>query len=125
MQTYAHNGSVLPMGIDGHFLPKFRQGEKLTMKSKGDILGTVEQISAHNSAYELVDEYGFLPKELQDNQDFCDFLRHFDDYECFCYFCVNDSTIICADSLNGYVISVCSADELITGVLQEYEEYYK
>ena len=95
------------------------------MKIKGDILGTVERISAYNSAFELLDENDFLPKNLRDDQDFCDFLRCCDDYDCIGYFCVNDSTIICTDSINGDVISVCSADELIAGLKEQYEEYYK
>lgn len=95
------------------------------MKIKGDILGTVERISAYSSAFELLEENGFLPENLQDDQDFCDFLRNCDDFECIGYFCVNDSVIICTDNVNGDVISACSADELIAGLKEQYEEYYK
>ena len=112
------------MGIYGHFLPKFRKGEKLTMKIKGDILGTVKRLSAYDSAYELLEDNSLLPENVQDDQDFCDFLRSCDDYECIGYFCVNDSTIICTDNVNGDVISVYSADELIAGLKEQYEEYY-
>ena len=88
------------------------------------IPGIIKQISAYSSAHEMIEEHDLLPKELQDNQDFCEFLQNFDDFECFGYFCVNDDTIICTDRINGDVISICSAAELIAGIKEQYDEFY-
>lgn len=95
------------------------------MKKQVGTLKTVKRISVYGSAYELLQESDLLPEGVQNDTDFCDYMRCCDDYDCIGYFCINDSTIICTDNINGDVISVCSADELLTGLREQYEEYYK
>lgn len=64
-------------------------------------LKAVKRISAYSSAYEVVNnmttkaEYDAIPSELMD------FIRGCDDYECFCYFVINDAEVTIADSING------------------------
>ena len=93
------------------------------MFCKGETIENVRSISAYSSASELIEENGFLPDQLSADEDFCGFLRSFDDYEAIAYFLVNDDTVLCADSISSDLFSVCSVDEFINGIVEQYKEF--
>ena len=94
------------------------------MFCNGETIENVRTISAYSSASELIEDYDLLPAALSANEDFCDYLQSFDDYEAVAYFCINGDTVLCADSVNGDLFSVCSADEFIKGIVEQYENDY-
>ena len=59
----------------------------------------ITNICRYNSAYELLQEFCGLEfwSEIDAEDDI--FLRHFDDFEGFCYYCINGETIIVTDFL--------------------------
>ena len=83
--------------------------------------GDISSIEAYSAVYDLLKENGFLPPNIEG--DFCDYLQHCDDFEAVAYFCVNYDTVLCADSINGDLFSVCSADEFINGIYKQYKEF--
>ena len=88
-------------------------------------ISSIRSISAYRSAHDLINDYGFLPEHLSADADFCNFLRHFDDYEDRQYFCVNDNTIIVADAIDGTVFGSFSAEKVIEIIVNDYEENEK
>ena len=64
----------------------------------------IRSIAQYNCAYDVLQEFcgAEFWQEIDSEDD--TFLRHFDDFEGFCYFCVNGESIIVTDFL-GEVIS--------------------
>ena len=75
-------------------------------------------ISAYNSAYELLENETVLPSF---GDDFDSYLRNFDAFESYAYFCVNSEMVIVTDDVNGDVLDFCSLDDFLRTIRKRYE----
>ena len=83
----------------------------------------IKSISSYDSAYkclEAIDDGSMLPFLNDKIQDFCE---HFDDYEPYKYFVLNDESVIVADSISGDVLcEYTTAEEFYQSLVYAYFE---
>ena len=104
------------------------KGEKVCLSAKGEnglsapcvkVSFRIRSVSYYSSAFDLLEAETVLPEM---DEDFCGFLRSFDDYEAFAYFCINNETVIVADSINGDIISAEKLSDFLPHIREYYEE---
>lgn len=83
-----------------------------------DFLRRLGTISAYNCAYDLLETETVLSV---DDDDFLDFLRGFDAFESYAYFCVNSEIVIITDDVTGDVLYFCSLDDFLRTIKKHYE----
>lgn len=108
-----------------------KKGRTVYLKNQGDILpyalpgvyvrGAIRTVSYYRSAYELLEAETVLPDM---EEDFCDFLRSFDDYEGIGYLCLNGEVVLFCDDVNGNVCSASKIGDVLPSIMQQYAEYY-
>ena len=108
-----------------------KKGYTVYLKKQGDILssclpgihvrGAVRSASYYRSAFELLEAETVLPDM---EEDFCDFLRSFDDYESIGYLCLNGEIVLFCDDVNGNVCSASKIEDVLPSIRQQYAEYY-
>ena len=102
------------------------KGKNLMFCGIGDnsaLLYDVKNISVYSSAYDCLMEESFLPGEItREEKDFCDFLRHVDDWESINYIVINSETVVFCDSINGDVGGFCKLSAFLSDMQAEFEK---
>ena len=93
------------------------------MLCSNGVLRHLKNISVYSSAYDCLMEESFLPGEItREEKDFCDFLRHVDDFEPISYVVFNSETVVFCDSINGDVSGFLSLSAFLSELQAEHEK---
>lgn len=112
------------MEIKGNNIMFCGSGDKGTgMLSAQGVLRNLKNVSVYSSAYDCLMEESFLPGEITgEEKDFCDFLRHVDDWEPISYVVLNSETVVFCDSINGDVSGFLSLSAFLSELQAEHEK---
>ena len=89
---------------------------------------TIKNISEmYTCSFDMLSDYA--PEFIDSlDQDAADYLAGFEDYEPFGYTVINDSIVVCSDSLSGDVYSIMALPEFIkqtAAYLEENADMYR
>lgn len=91
------------------------------MRGEENCCCSLRSIRSYSSAYDLLYNETTLTDDL--DPDFLDYLRGFDDFEPFEYFCLNGENYICADRIDGTILGIGDLPGLLEEIRIEYRYF--
>lgn len=92
------------------------------IRDNSAVLYDVRRVSVYSSAYDCLFDESDTWGEIAGKKDFCDFLRHVDDWESINYVVFNSETVVFCDSINGDVYNFLSLSAFLSELQAEYEK---